>query len=80
MSSKEIKTLLASIFGDGGISLTRVLCAFVILDIMIVWSIDCLIHFKMQDIGAGVASMGLGALGVKGWQAVSGKPDCKKEE
>jgi hypothetical protein len=66
--SPEIKNLLKNIFSSGGVSLMRILTAIVVLDIMSVWTIDCIKSWKIQDIPTGVVGVFIAMVGSKALQ------------
>lgn len=59
---EKTKNILASLFGNGRISMMRVLAFFVVVDVMVVWTISCIKHaFDMQDVPYGVGGIVLAA-------------------
>jgi len=76
-----INTFLRDTFRHGGISLMRVLTAVVVLDIMGVWTIDCIKSWKMQDIPSGVVGVFIAIIGGKAVQRFAENPEpCKDKE
>lgn len=69
MLAKKIGQILTSVFSVGGISLMRILTAFVVVDIIVVWDIDCIKSLHVQDIPPGVVGIFIAAIGGKAWQA-----------
>jgi hypothetical protein len=60
--------LLTKIFGTGGLSVMRMVTVFVIGNIMIVWSIDCIMSKHIVDIPTGVVAIFIGMVGAKALQ------------
>jgi hypothetical protein len=55
---KAIKDFIMSLFGVGGFSMMRFLTFFVVIDIMVMWTISIIKNdFDMQDIPLGVAGI-----------------------
>jgi len=79
---KAIKDILLSLFGVGGISMMRFLTFFVIVDIMLVWTISCVkAGFVIQDIPTGVAGIFLAIIAGKlGQRFAENDGEQKKEK
>ena len=78
---KAIKDVLSSLFGVGGISMMRFLTFFVVVDIMLVWTISCAkAGFAMQDFPTGVAGVFLAVvMGKVGQRFAENGGEHKKE-
>ena len=55
---EPLKIYLAKMFSDSPeVSMTRVLLFLTVIDTLIVWNLDCLKYWKMQDIPWGAVSL-----------------------
>ena len=70
----QIKELFKVIFSSGGLSLMRILTAVVVLDIMTVWTIDCIKNMEIQDMPSGVVGIFVAMVGSKALQVFAEQP------
>ena len=77
---QAIKNVLLSIFGNGNISMMRVLTFFVVINIMVMWDIECVRQGAFVDMGWNNATVLLGCLGIKAFQRFAeGNPPAEGE-
>jgi len=78
---QEIKGFANKLFGVGHVSMMRVLTFFVVVDIMVVWTISCIKSgFTIQDFPVGVVGIFLSVVTGKAVQRFAENGGEKKEK